>query len=264
MTNQADNIARVLPLSGVHNFRDYGGYSVSGGGQVKRGRLFRSAQHHDATEADLAQIALLRLTHVIDMRGNSERRKYPCRRAEGFAAEILFHDGETAALAPHVEAAQGALDAAAAHAKMEALYAELPFRAPLIAVMRMYFTALAQGQGASLVHCLAGKDRTGMAVAMLHHALGVHRDDAMADFLLTNTVGDFDARVAAGARSIRDRWGPIADSTIRILMGVDETYLATMWKAVETEHGSLDAFLANVLEVDDRRREALRLHLIEA
>ena len=40
---------RVLPLEGVHNFRDYGGYAVGGGGRLRRGLLWRSGQHHDAT-----------------------------------------------------------------------------------------------------------------------------------------------------------------------------------------------------------------------
>ena len=263
MTTSTESPPRVLKLSGVHNFRDYGGYRA-GANRVKRGLLFRSGQHCDADERDLQEISALGLRHVIDMRGNSERAKYPCRRPQDFSGEIVFYDGETAALAPHVEAAEGALDAAAAHAKMEALYANLPFRAPLIAVMRQYFAALAEGQGASLVHCLAGKDRTGMAVALLHHTLGVHPDDAMEDFLLTNTAGNLDARVAAGAQTIRDKWGAIDDSTIRILMGVDARYLAAMRKAVESEHGSLDVFLRDVLGVDEAQRDALRLHLIEA
>ncbi len=263
MSISTDTPPRVLELSGVHNFRDYGGYQT-GMGRVKRGLLFRSGQHCDADDSDLQAIAALGLRHVIDMRGNSERAKYPCRRPGNFNGSIVFYDGETAALAPHVEAAEGALDEAAAHAKMEALYAKLPFRLPLIAVMRQYFAALAEGQGASLVHCLAGKDRTGMAVALLHHALGVHPDDAMEDFLLTNTAGDLDARVATGAQAIREKWGPIGDSTIRILMGVDARYLAAMRKAVERQHGSLDVFLADVLGVDAARRDALRLHLIEA
>lgn len=256
--------SRALPLSGVHNFRDYGGYAVAGGGRVKRGMLFRSGQHCDATDQDLAAIDALNLKHVIDMRGNSERAKYPCRRIAGFDAELVFYDGETAALAPHVEAAEGALNEAVAHEKMERLYSNLPFRAPLIAILKDYFSVLAQGKGASLVHCLAGKDRTGMAVALLHHALGVHPDDAMEDFLLTNTIGNIDARIAAGAETIRAKWGAIDDATIRVLMGVDARYLEAARKAVETQHGSIDAFLSDVLEVDEARRDALRLHLIEA
>ncbi len=264
MTKPAHDPSRIVSLSGVHNFRDYGGYGVKGGGAVRRGILYRSGQHCDASDADLETIAALDLRYIIDMRGNGERRAYPCRRQPDFAGEIVFHDGETAALAPHIEAAQNALDEAAAHARMEALYANLPFRTPLIAVLRQYFAALAKGAGPSLVHCLAGKDRTGMAVALLHHALDVHPDDAMEDFLLTNTAGNIDARVAAGAETIRAKWGPIADSTIRILMGVDARYLAAMRKSVEREHGSLDQFLHDVLGVDETRRDALRLHLIDA
>ncbi|MXO57250.1 tyrosine-protein phosphatase [Pontixanthobacter gangjinensis] len=256
--------SRVIPLDGVHNFRDYGGYPVEGGGRVKSGLLFRSGQHLEATDADLAGIERLRLKHIIDMRGASERSSYPCRRADTFSASVVFYDGETAALAPHVEAASGALDDAAVHKKMERLYSRLPTREPVLWIMRRYFELLAQGDGATLVHCLAGKDRTGMAVALLHHALGVHPDDAMEDFLLTNTAGNIDARIEAGASAVREKWGNISDSTIRVLMGVDASYLLAMRKAVEEAHGSLDAFLRDVLEVDDKQREALRLHLIEA
>ncbi|WP_114522077.1 tyrosine-protein phosphatase [Altererythrobacter sp. ZODW24] len=256
--------SRIIPLSGVHNFRDYGGYASSDGGRVKSGLLFRSGQHQEASDQDLATIDALELRHVIDMRGNSERRSYPCRRSDNFQGQVVFYDGETAALAPHVEAAQGALDVATAHAKMERLYSRLPFREPLIAVLRDYFAALASGQGASLVHCLAGKDRTGMAVALVHHTLGVHPDDAMEDFLLTNTAGNIDARIEAGAGAIREKWGPLSDDTIRVLMGVDARYLEAAREALVDEHGSADVFLKDVLGVDEAMRASLRLHLIES
>jgi len=87
---------RVLPLTGIHNFRDYGLYSVAGGGRVRPGLLWRSAQHGDATDADLSVVRDLGIGTVVDLRGNSERDAKPCRRYPGFAAEVLFHDGETA------------------------------------------------------------------------------------------------------------------------------------------------------------------------
>ncbi len=254
---------RVLPLSGVHNFRDYGGYRTSDGGRLKTGVLWRSGQHLDANEADLAAIDALDLAHVVDLRGRGERRKYPCPRGPDFEAEVHAYDGETAGLAPHVEAAKDALTVETAHAAMTKLYADLPDRKPLLVMLRRYFAALAQGDGASLVHCLAGKDRTGMAVDLMHHALGVHPDDAMADFLLTNTAGDVDARVEAGAKAVRGKWGEIDDATIRVLMGVDERYLAASRKALTDRYGSIDVFLADEMGVDDTKRDALRLHLVE-
>src|SRR5690606_42112561 len=57
----------------------------------------------------------------------------------------------------------------------------MPFRPNLVAVLRLYFGALATGGGASLIHCLAGKDRTGFAVGLLHKLLGTHDDDIRAD-----------------------------------------------------------------------------------
>jgi protein tyrosine/serine phosphatase len=254
---------RILPLEGVHNFRDYGGYPVAGGGRLKRRSLWRSGQHGGATEADLAAIDSLGLRHVIDFRGESERTASPCRRGPAFSAEVVFYEGETANLAPHVEAADGVLDPAGAHRAMERIYRNLPQRKPVHWVMRRFFATLANGEGPSLVHCLAGKDRTGMAVALLHHALGVHPDDAMADFLLTNVAGNIDARIAAGGEAIRARHGGILEETIRVLMGVDERYLHAMREALDAHYGSVNAFLERELGVDAAMRDALRLHLVE-
>ncbi|HKX88163.1 MAG TPA: tyrosine-protein phosphatase, partial [Sphingopyxis sp.] len=47
---------RVLPLSGIHNFRDYGGYAVDGNGRLRGGMLWRSAHHEAATDEDLTAL----------------------------------------------------------------------------------------------------------------------------------------------------------------------------------------------------------------
>ena len=255
--------SRVLPLSGVHNFRDYGGYATKDGGRVKTGLLYRSGQHGEASEQDLQAIDALALAHVVDLRGEGERQRAPCRRGPGFAAQVHVYEGETAALAPHEEAAGGVLDEAGAYRAMTKLYSRLPERRPLLTMLRRYFDVLAAGEGASLVHCHAGKDRTGMAVDFLHHALGVHPDDAMEDFLLTNSAGNIDARLEAGRRALSARWGDIDDATIRVLMGVDARYLEASRKAVTERYGSIDAFLEQELGVDNAKRDALRLHLVE-
>jgi protein-tyrosine phosphatase len=251
------NQIRVLPLENVHNFRDYGGYSVAVGGKIKRGLLWRSGEHGGASDADLSAIGALDLATVIDLRGNGERAANPCRRPQGFAAEVLFHDGETAGLALHVEAAQGVIDEAGARAAMQRLYQDIAFRPNLIPILRRYFAALASRDGASVVHCLAGKDRTGFAVAMLHQALGVSRDDIMADYLLTNVAGNIDRRIAAGGHAIRERHGAISDDTIRTLMGVEAEYLDTSYAAIEQRYANVDIYLAEVLGVDDAVRAAL-------
>nr|WP_306300308.1 tyrosine-protein phosphatase [Erythrobacter sp. LQ02-29] len=253
----------MLALEHVHNFRDYGGYAVPHG-QLRRGVLFRSGHHADASGSDLDIIGDLGLVHVLDLRGNGERERYPNPAVSGFAGEVIYYDGETAGLAPHAEAADGTLTEADAHRAMERLYAHLPQRTALLWTLRRYYAALAKGEGASLVHCHAGKDRTGMAVALLHHVLGVHPDDIMEDYLLTNSAGDSEARIAHGAVAIRERYGAASDEAVRALMGVRANYLEAAWRALEESHGSVDAFLAAELGVDETLRERLRLHLVES
>lgn len=263
---------RVLNLSGVRNFRDYGGYAVAGGGRVKRGMLWRSGEHGEASDTDLDHIAALDLRYIVDLRGNGEREVSPCRRHPDFDGEVLFYDGETGGLAPLLEQNEGTMTEEYAHRAMEAIYADLPNRENLLWIFRRYFASLNHAAGSApgtgdfgnLIHCHAGKDRTGMAVALLHHTLGVHPDDAMADFLMTNAASDIDAQVARKAEGMRKKFGPMEDEAVRVFMGVDERYLLAARRAVEESHGSLDAFLSDVLNVDDARRDALRLHWIEA
>jgi len=256
--------ARVLPLEGVHNFRDYGNYASVHGGRVKSRVLWRSAQHSAASDGDLAAIDSLGLATVVDLRGESEREANPCRRGTGFSARVLRHPGETAGLAPHMEAAAGALDAGSAHGALLGYYRHMPFRENLIPALRGYFQALAEAGEPSLVHCVAGKDRTGFAVAMLHHVLGVSRDDMLADYLLTNLAGNIDARIADGAAHIRARYGATDEATVRVLMGVDEQFLAASLDAITEQHRSLDAYLEAVLGVDLAMQDRLRALYLEA
>ena len=255
---------RVLKLDGVHNFRDYGGYAGAGGAKVKTGLLWRSAQHGEASDADLNAIQSLGITTIIDLRGPSEREAKPCLRHPEFAAQVLAHSDETAGLALHTEAADGVISAAEARAAMVRLYEGIPFRENLVLMLRRYFDVLARAEGPSLVHCVAGKDRTGFAVALAQHVLGVAPDDIAADYVLTNQAGNIEARIAAGATQIRARHGAIADDTIRTLMGVEADYLTTAWRAAEARHGSLGAYLEQVIGVDAAAQERLRGHYLKA
>jgi protein tyrosine/serine phosphatase len=252
---------RVLPFSGIHNFRDYGGYAVAGGGRVVRGKLFRSSQHYDATPADLDRVGALELRTVIDLRGGGERANAPCPRPINFKATIIATDNETASLAPHIEAGTLGNSAEVMHQRMIQVYEGIAFRDELSRLISRYFAALAASDSPSLIHCLAGKDRTGIAVALLHDLLGVHYDDIMADYLLTNTAGNAEARIAAGARSLNRREGRgLDDAAMRVLMAVHPDYLHTAFAAIKARHGSVEAYIRDHLGVDAARAAAIRAH----
>lgn len=257
---------RVLKLEGVHNFRDYGGYPVADGGRLRRGLLWRSGQHHGATEADLAAIEAIALTSVFDLRVDAERKSHPCRRPAGFAARIREAASPSVESAPHIAAARTVRQRTPESTRAGLLrnYETIAFRPQLQEMIADHLTELADGRGASLVNCMAGKDRTGIAVAMVHLATGVHRDDILADYLMTNTAGDPEARIQAGMDVIRARTGEIDEASARVLMGVEAEYLETALAAIEQRHGSTDAYLESELGLDPAKRQRLREVLVES
>jgi protein-tyrosine phosphatase len=255
---------RILPLTGIHNFRDYGGYAVESGGRLRRGILWRSAHHEQASDDDLAAIDALGIDTVIDLRGDDERAAHPCRRSDNFAARVMFAPGNTAGLAPHLAAAKSGITADVARERMIATYENMPYRPVLVESLRLYVAALAEYDSPSLVHCVAGKDRTGFAVALIHRLLGVHEDDVMADYLLTNVAGRIEERIEQGARVIRANYGSeIKDDAIRTLMMVGPAYLDAAFATIRERHGSLAQYAEDVLGMTPEMHEGLRDRLVE-
>lgn len=248
-----------LETQGIHNFRDYGGWPTQEGGKVKTGLLFRSGHHVEATDDDLSAIADLHIRTVIDLRGESERSANPCRRVEGFDGEVLFYEGETTSSPPHMDIEPGASASDFARQRMIAVYTRMPDNPAMIDMFGRYLRILAQDDGASLVHCYAGKDRTGIAATMLLHILGVNEADQRAEFLRTNDSPTFHILARQSVPGIEKRLGRKLDETaLRDLLEVREEYLDTFLAIARERCGSFDAYLEQVIGVDDRLREALR------
>jgi protein tyrosine/serine phosphatase len=254
---------RFRILDNVHNLRDFGGYAAAGGAIVRRGLLWRAGHQAQASDADLDTVDALALAHVVDLRGTKERAKWPSRRSDRFDAEVIAFEGETAGLAPHMEAVKGALDVNSARQAMIDLYAALPEREGLNAVIPRYFAALAEGKGASLVHCAAGKDRTGIACDLVLHALGVHADDRMEDYLLTNCAPDNEARIAHGLSMVGEKYGMRDEAAGRVIMGVEPAFLEAARASLIEAEGSIDAYLERRWGVDEAMKAKMRGHLCE-
>lgn len=252
-----------LPTEGIHNFRDYGGWQTENGGTVRCGLLFRSGQHVGATEADLAAIAALDIRTVVDLRGASERGRNPCRRVEGWNGEVVFYDGETSSTPPHMDVDPDATTGELARQRMMAVYTRMPRNPAMVEMFSRYFRVLDERDGASLVHCFAGKDRTGVAAMLLLHVLGVTRDDQMAEFLRTNDAPTLAVLREQSVPGIEERLGrKLDEEAIRALLEVHPDYLQTWWREVDGEYGSLDRFLETALNVDDAMRERLKSRFV--
>jgi protein tyrosine/serine phosphatase len=252
-----------LPTQGIHNLRDYGGWLTHDGRQVRRGVLFRSGQHVGATDADLALLADLDIRTVIDLRGSSERERNPCRRVEGFAGEVIFYDGETSSSPPHMDVDDSVTTAQFARERMMGVYTRMPANPAMQEMFRRYLEVIAGRDGASLVHCFAGKDRTGIAATLLLHILGVSERNQMAEFLRTNSAPTLSVLRAQSVPGIEERLGRrLDDEGVRALLEVDEDYLIRFRETVAAMDGSLDGWLEARIGVDDDLREALRSRFV--
>ena len=248
-----------LPTDGIHNLRDYGGYAAADGARIKTGLLFRSGQHRDASDEDLETIQGLDIRTIIDLRGQSERSGFVCRRHADFDAQVIAYDGETSNSPPH-EGGGGTVEMTAqkAYDRMIAVYTRMPVNPAMIEMFTRYFEALDTRDGGSLVHCFAGKDRTGIAVALLMHVLGAHHDDIVTEFLRTNDAPTSHILERQSLPRMQEVYGEIAPEAVRNLFGVRDEYIAIYWSEITRDHGSIDTYLAQTLGVDETRKARLR------
>lgn len=253
---------RILPLEAIDNFRDYGDYALTSGARLPRRRLFRSAHHARATEADLSALDDLGISVVVDLRRPLERDREPSPRPAGFSGQVIECDLGDQAEAPHIAFLRETdLTAASAHAFFINYYTHAPFEPRHEILFRRYFEALAETDGAVLIHCTAGKDRTGILAALTHHVMGVHPDDARADYLLTNQAARLEERLPTVAESLEANLGRRpSEEAVRAFLGVKADYLDAAFAAIDDRRGGVDAYL-DAIGVDAARRDQVRARL---
>jgi protein-tyrosine phosphatase len=252
---------RIREFDGVHNFRDFGGYRA-GARAVKTGLLFRSAHHAHASEADLSKLAEMEFAAIVDLRRPKERRRDPSRRWRGFSANVIENDlddlPDDAEDPYHSMLRRSDLDSRVIHAWNLDYYRNAPFAARHIDLFRRYFAALRRADGPVLIHCAIGRDRTGILVALTQHMLGVHKDDILAEYLLTNDNSRIAERMPDLIAFVAALAGKTPDArTLHALTHVQPELLAAAFQSIAARHGSLDSYLTQALGVDDRTRDAI-------
>lgn len=254
---------RLLPLERVLNFRDFGGWDVEGGGRVVRGVLFRSASFHDATEADMAKLDALGVRFMVDLRRPEERAHEP-NKWPGATTRVVSHgEGLAHALPPHLAALlRDDLTAESVTGYMHELYRGFAFETRHIELYRNWFAGLLGEGGPALIHCAAGKDRTGVGCALTLLALGVSEDDVFADYEFTNQAVDLEARLPRIKRRMEERLARSIDgAALRPMLGVSSSYLRAALDEITARHGGVHGYLEDVLGVGVRERAALRQKL---
>lgn len=257
-------MTRHIAFEGIDNFRDFGGYGTACGRGVRTGRLYRSANHARATDADLQQLADLGLAVIVDLRRRNEREKDVSRRWPGFRAQVIENDlGLEGVDEWHTFLASWDHSEGAVRDYLGAYYREAPFAPRHVDLYARYFRTLAEAEGPVLVHCTAGKDRTGILCALTHHLAGVHDDEIIQDYLLTNDPQRLEARLPWVRQAFRDATGrDPSDTSAMAAMSVRPEYLQAAFAAMREACGSVDAYLAQVLGIDARLRAQIHDRLL--
>lgn len=253
--------ASAIALEGAPNFRDLGGLLTADGRRLRRGLLYRSEALNTLSERDLEAVRKLGVRLVCDLRSRGERRDWPNRWPSDCAHELL-----TAADTVHAAAAdlRGVLKRAfnfteqQARAFMAATYHGFP--EAFAPVLRGLFTHLIEARGPVLVHCAAGKDRTGFVVAMVLFALGVARETVETDYMLSDR--HFGAERIMALLAAKGRSG-LAPATVDVFR-VRSEYLHEVLTQVETAHGSIEAYLQQQCGLTPDRRSRLKEKMLEA
>jgi protein-tyrosine phosphatase len=255
------NVAeRVVPLQKVVNFRDIGGYGTRDGRTVRWGLVFRSGDLSRLNERDEARLQHLGVRSVCDLRSEEEMSRYPDRLPSGlhyWPLPVANMAGRTRWRALHATLFRRDL----LHGLMLEGYTRVMVDENAAAVGHI-FRLLAEPRNLPLlVHCAAGKDRTGVVIALLLHTLGVPDEVIMADYTMSNLYyRQFKAALEPDIKRLRPL-GITADELHAVLI-VRPSMLQATFAHIRREYGSVPAYLRQAAGVDDEVVTAVRQNLL--
>ena len=246
----SDIPARHLNLAGASNFRDLGGYPTQDGRTVRWRQIFRSNHLGHLTDEDIAVMRDLGVRSAFDFRGAEERTAALC-----CMPDISVH---SLPVEPTVVAALRAIAASGTPLSTEHAVEVMrdSYRSYVQQNTRHYrtlFSHLLEDRAPLVIHCTAGKDRTGFACALILHTLGVSEDIISEDYLLTNSYYRRDPNHSSD----------LPDEIRQVLGSVQEPFLAAAFEAIDADYGDLETYLRDGLGLGPAERASLEARYLQ-
>ena len=229
---------RELAWDGCLNVRDLGGHPTRDGGETGYGAIVRADSVGTLTEAGWAALVDYGIKTVVDLRGDHEREDDPPADVAVDVLHVPFleaSDQDWETIGPEIEAAAAAApDVTASTRDVYLIFLER-FMPNVAAAMRAVAHAR---EGGIVVHCVGGKDRTGLLVAFVLHVAGVTTQDIAADYALSEER----------LRPRHETWFAAADTEeelerLRRIAQTPAESMVGVFAELEREHGSVEGYL---------------------
>ncbi len=251
---------RVIPMDGLVNFRDLGGYLTNDGYRTKWGKLLRSAAHDAISEADGAFLQKIGLKTVVDYRSGFEEQEHPDIELAGVQYLHLrpFEDNNATNILDVSQFMTGGVEGAikmltetnrilATNRHCNSVYRELLLR------------LLDETQVPLVQHCTAGKDRVGVGSATILLALGVPRETILEDYLLSNQNQLSLDKLPADGAEVQ----PEQIAMFKALTQVHKEYLQAFFDEVDNTWGGTAGYLHNGLGFTGEQLNQLKKMYLE-
>ena len=258
----ASRNSRVLPLDGGINFRDLGGYVNKDGKAVRWRKVFRCGHLSNLSEQDLDELEKIGVNKINDFRREDEQRQSPskCLRAD-FIDDYQISIGDISRFWEFLF--DGELTPESSHELVVNSYRSCIN--DVIPAFTKFMRELVNNlDGVSVFHCSAGKDRTGMAAALILGALEVPRKVIVEDYLLTRKYYNPTRLIEIIEGHLREAKVKDWDRAwLTPYVSVHEDNINAFLDAIDDQYGSIKNYLKDALKVSEKDLNKLHHALLE-
>jgi len=240
------------------NFRDLGGLRTRSGHVIRKGLIFRSEGPANYTAEHRDELAALGIRTVCDLRSEAERSADPNDWC-GPACRVL-HLSINADLRARDDAAWESFrsDPSPENTRRVMMQAYTVMPAALSPHWPLITRAIVAGEMPLIMHCTAGKDRTGVAVALLLELLQIPPEEIVADYAKSDRFGENMRMAGTVEAGFRKTFGFVPpEPVIGLLIGTEREFLRAALQEVERRWGSIERYFCSS-GVDDAAQSAVR------
>ena len=248
-------------MESIHNFRDFGGYKTENGSHLKEGLLYRSGGLSKASDEDLEKLSALKIKTICDLRSEHERKKEPDRFPNAEPVTFFnipmrpivdYHGRSLKRLFSLMFGEERRRDYIA-----ESYSAYREYATGYLPQLKALFLRISNPDNLPLlIHCSAGKDRTGVVAGLIQQMMGVSQDVMMGDYLETNNnLGEYTTEIAKRLQKLAYFGVPW-----RMYMPLFEArtdYLNAAFSQIKEEFGAFDKWLRSGLDFSKKEVDTL-------